>query len=190
MPWVEQLADPQELRRCIRDLVALSTLPAIWKNYGPHQIADSVTAAFLSMLGADFIYIALPGRPDEPRIEVTHVGRKVSPESVGALQAVLRQAPLGRLEQTAVIADPLGNGQMRVATAPIGFRGDAILIAGSFQADFPTERKGFSSVSAQVTRPLHCSDCRLRGTNGASSAWSNVTADFIGSPAWTAARST
>ena len=28
---------------------------------------------------------------------------------------------------------------MRVATAPIGFHDDAILIAGSFQADFPTE---------------------------------------------------
>ena len=139
MPWVEQLADPQELRRCIRDLVALSTLPAIWKNYDPHQIADSVTAALLSMLSADFVHIALPGKPDEPRIEVTHVGRKVSRESVGAIQAVLRQASPGRLEHTAVIVDPLGNGQMRVATAPIGFRGDAILIAGSFQADFPTE---------------------------------------------------
>src|ERR1700716_1569230 len=87
MPWVEQLADPQELRRCIRDLVALSTLPAIWKNYDPHQIADSVTAALLSMLSADFVHIALPGKPDEPRIEVTHVGRKVSRESVGAIQA-------------------------------------------------------------------------------------------------------
>jgi len=139
MPWVEQLADPQELRRCIRDLVALSTLPAIWKNYDPHQIADSVTAALLSMLSADFVHIALPGKPDEPRIEVTHVGRKVSRESVGAIQAVLRQASPGRLEHTAVIVDPLGNGQMRVATAPIGFHDDAILIAGSFQADFPTE---------------------------------------------------
>jgi two-component system, LuxR family, sensor kinase FixL len=139
MPWVEQLADPQELRRCIRDLVALSTLPAIWKSYGPHQIADSVTAALVSMLGADFVHITLPGRPDEPRIEVTHVGRKIPPESVDAIHTALRQASLERTEQTAVIADPLGNGQLRVATAPIGFRGDAILIAGSFQANFPTE---------------------------------------------------
>jgi hypothetical protein len=29
MPWVEALTNPQELRRFIRDLVALSTLPAI-----------------------------------------------------------------------------------------------------------------------------------------------------------------
>jgi hypothetical protein len=30
MPWVESLSDPQELRHCVRDLGALSTLPAIW----------------------------------------------------------------------------------------------------------------------------------------------------------------
>jgi PAS domain S-box-containing protein len=139
MPWVEQLADPQELRRCIRDLVALSTLPAIWKNYDPHQIADSVTAALVSMLGADVVHIALPGTLDEPRIEVTHTGRKASPASTHAIQAVLRRASLGRSEQTAVIADPSGNGQMRVAAAPIGFGGDAVLVAGSNRPDFPTE---------------------------------------------------
>ena len=70
-----RLADPQELRRCIRDLVALSTLPAIWKNYDPQQIADSVAAALVSMLSADFVHVALPGRRDEPIIEVTHAGK-------------------------------------------------------------------------------------------------------------------
>ena len=42
MPWVEALSDLPELRRCIRDLVALSTLPAIWTSYNPRQIADSM----------------------------------------------------------------------------------------------------------------------------------------------------
>ena len=48
MPWVDEFSEPQELRRCIRDLVALSTLPAIWKDYNSRQIADSVAAALLS----------------------------------------------------------------------------------------------------------------------------------------------
>ena len=77
MPWVEALSDPRELRRCIRDLVALSTLPAIWKNYDPQQIADSVAAALVSMLNADFVHVALPGRRDEPIIEVTHASRQL-----------------------------------------------------------------------------------------------------------------
>jgi signal transduction histidine kinase len=53
MPWVEKLSDPDELRRCIRDLVALSTLPAIWETYDSRQIADSVTAALFSVLHTD-----------------------------------------------------------------------------------------------------------------------------------------
>ena len=76
MPWVEALADVNDLRRCIRDLVALSTLPAVWTNYGPSQIANSVAAALLSMLGADFVYVALPPDWGEPPIEAVHVDRR------------------------------------------------------------------------------------------------------------------
>ena len=60
MPRMESLSDPQELQRYIRDLVALSTLPAIWTSYGPQQIADSVATALVSMLSADFVYVVLP----------------------------------------------------------------------------------------------------------------------------------
>jgi PAS domain S-box-containing protein len=139
MPWVEALDDVVSLRRCVRDLVALSTLPAIWKDYDPRQIADSVAAALVSMLDADFIYIAWPGKPDEAIIEVTHVGKKIAPASGGAIQAALRKPRLGRSEQGAIIANPVGEGQLRIATAPIGFGGDAVLIAASSRPDFPSE---------------------------------------------------
>ena len=42
-------------------------------------------------------------------------------------------------EQTLTIADPFGTGTLRVATAPIGFGGDAILVVGSSRSDFPSE---------------------------------------------------
>jgi hypothetical protein len=45
MPWMEPLSDPQDLRRCIRDLVALSTLPAIWNTDDSDQISDSIAGA-------------------------------------------------------------------------------------------------------------------------------------------------
>jgi hypothetical protein len=45
MPGVEAVAEPDDLRRYIRDLVALSTLPTGWADYGPGQIGDSVAAA-------------------------------------------------------------------------------------------------------------------------------------------------
>ena len=52
--------DSQELRHSIRDLVALSTLPAIWKAYDPQQIGDSVAAALLTMLDPEIVCVFLP----------------------------------------------------------------------------------------------------------------------------------
>ena len=74
MPWVDNLSHPQDLRNCIRDLIALSTLPAIWRDYQPEQIANSVAAALLSMLGADFVYVTLPGARNDSLIEVSRAG--------------------------------------------------------------------------------------------------------------------
>ena len=85
MPWVEKLDKPQDLRRCIRDLAALSTLPAIWKDYDSRQIADSVAAALISMLDADVIYVSAPGLRDEAEVEVTRTSQ-VFAGSSGRLQ--------------------------------------------------------------------------------------------------------
>jgi two-component system, LuxR family, sensor kinase FixL len=140
MPWVEALTDTQDLRRCIRDLVALSTLPAIWKNYQPQQIADSIAAALLSMLAADFVYLAFPGdKGDESLTEVIHIGKQIAPGSAGIIRTTLRDTWLGRSEQTGVIANPMGEGTIRVAAAPIGFRGNAVVVAGSRQPGFPVD---------------------------------------------------
>jgi hypothetical protein len=65
MPWTEPLANPDELRHCIRDLIALSTLSAAWRNYDMRQIGDSIVAALITMLAADFVFMALPSHGDQ-----------------------------------------------------------------------------------------------------------------------------
>src|SRR3984893_15829915 len=60
MSGIEARADPEELRRCIRDLTALSALPAIWRAYDPHQIAESASAAMLSIIDCEVVYVSLP----------------------------------------------------------------------------------------------------------------------------------
>ena len=139
MPWVQALTDPDELRQCIRDLVALSTLPAIWTGYNPQQIAESMAAAVLSMLDADFVYVALPADKRESVTDVIHLDSKIAPEADETIRAVLRDAWLGRPEQAGAIANPAGAGTVRVAAAAIGFRGDAVIVVGSQQLNFPTE---------------------------------------------------
>jgi PAS domain S-box-containing protein len=139
MPWLEKLTEPRELRRCIRDLVALSTLPAIWTGYGPVEIANSVAAALVSMLKADFVYIGVPLGREEPMVEVTHTS---GPQRAGAAQAIGRSITpkwFRAAGHTEVIANPLGAGNARIATAAIGTSGDAIVAAGSGQPDFPSE---------------------------------------------------
>ena len=64
----EQHSQILELRRLVRDLIALSALPAMWKGYEPSRIADSAASALASMIGANFVYVGLPG--ERPPIDI------------------------------------------------------------------------------------------------------------------------
>lgn len=139
MPWVNMLSEPQELRRCIRDLVALSTLPAIWTDYDTRQIADSAAAALLSMLNADVIYVTVPGLRDEAAADVMRTSQAVPVGSSGHIERILRGASRGRHQQISAIDNPLGKGTLRIVAAPMGFGGDAGIVAGSVNPQFPSE---------------------------------------------------
>jgi PAS domain S-box-containing protein len=137
MPWTEPLANSNELRRCIRDLVALSALPAGWQNYDMRQIGGSIVAALISILDSDFVFIALPGEGNQLISELAR--NKLTPESLKHVRTMLQQksALLGG-GQEFVFGDASGGGGLHVATAPIGFGGDATLAAGCFRDTFPT----------------------------------------------------
>src|SRR5438445_11815107 len=63
--------DPQEvveLRRCIRDLVALSALPAVWSDYEPLRIAESLADALHCMMRADLVFVQLKSAEEFPPI--------------------------------------------------------------------------------------------------------------------------
>jgi PAS domain S-box-containing protein len=139
MPWIDELSEPQQLRRCIRDLVALSTLPAIWRSYDTRQIADSVAAALLAMLNAEVIYVALPALHDQPVADVMRTSQPVSIGSSGHVERILRSASRGRREHISAIDNPFGKGTLRVVAAPMGFGGSAGIVAGSVNPRFPSE---------------------------------------------------
>ena len=138
MPWTEPLADPDDLRRCIRDLVALSTLPAAWRNYDMRQIGDSIVAALITMLAADFIFMALPSHGDQ-FTELARSDPTLTPASLDHVRAILQRekATLGG-EQEFIVADASSGRNLHVATAPIGLSGDAMVAAGSSRSTFPT----------------------------------------------------
>src|SRR6202166_2791872 len=137
MPWTEPPANSNELRRCIRDLVALSALPAGWQNYDMRQIGGSIVAALISMLDADFVFIALPGEGNQLISELAR--NKLTPKSLKHVRTMLqRKSALLGSGQEFVFGDASGGGGLHVATTPIGFGGDATLAAGCFRDTFPT----------------------------------------------------
>src|SRR5258708_40015513 len=87
MPWSEPL---DELRRCIRDLVALSTLPAAWRNYDMRQIGDSIVAALVSMLDADFVFIALPSNGNQ-LTELIRSNPRLNPARLDHVRTMLQR---------------------------------------------------------------------------------------------------
>src|ERR1700716_2638015 len=128
MAWTESRANSKEFQRCIRDLVALSALPAAWQNYDMRQIGSSIVAALISILDADFVFIALPGHSSQSITELTRNKSKLSPADLRRVRTRLqREKPMHRCEQEFVIAGASGRGDLHVMTAPIGLNGDATL---------------------------------------------------------------
>ena len=61
------IEENRRLRRTMRDLVALSTLPAVWTGLGPEGIARSLADVLFATLSLDLIYIRLPGLTERKR---------------------------------------------------------------------------------------------------------------------------
>ncbi|HEV2853470.1 MAG TPA: ATP-binding protein [Thermoanaerobaculia bacterium] len=131
------LDEAQSLRRCIRELAALSALSAAWSRTDPRDIAASLADVLLrSLPQVDFIYV----RVLTPAVEVvrTHRGQEAagSTREIGhTLEPLLRGGG-----PTPTLANPVGEGTARLAIIPMGYDGDCgFVVAGSQQQDFPTQ---------------------------------------------------
>lgn len=150
MPWTDDTFNSQDLRTYIRDLIALSALPAIWKDYQPQQIAESIAGALLAVL----VYVSLPSAGDYPSVEVTRTGSQITATLVNAAEIILRRSEPGQVEQETSITDPTGEGELRIVLAPVGLTGT--LAAGSLRPDFPSNKHRLllASTAGDVTIAL------------------------------------
>ena len=139
MPAVEAIGDdPQELRRSLRDLVAVSVLPAVWRDYKPKQIAESLTEVLVRMLGLEFAYMSVRWG-DDPAVRVARTRDRTASDPTASIRDALggwrdRYAP----SEVVTLANPLGAGSVRLAFIPIAAGEDASLVAASCAADFPS----------------------------------------------------
>ena len=71
--------ETRALRRTMRDLVALSALPAVWAGYRAPQVAEGLAEVLRSTLHLDLVYIRLPGQATGPGIEVARTTAATTP---------------------------------------------------------------------------------------------------------------
>jgi PAS domain S-box-containing protein len=133
--------DNVDLRRYLRDLVALSTLPAMWVGEPPEGIAGSVAEALVVTLQADFVHVRLESGSAADVVETCmEIG---SPRRSDAREIGRSLAPWLRPQERVrvpSIPNPLGKGTVCLAVVPIGRAGSTlgVIAAGVERPDFPS----------------------------------------------------
>jgi PAS domain S-box-containing protein len=125
------------LRGALRDLVALSAIPAAWVGRDPAAIATGLTDVLIGTLHLDFAFVRLTGTHDGVRIDVTRGNAwSAFPEWLEGQRATLwRRSPKAIVQKIEGGAEP-----SRGVVLPIGINGiGGVLAAASRRADFPTE---------------------------------------------------
>jgi len=124
----------RDLRRLLRDLVALATTPAAWVGRAPAQIAESVADLLLHTLRADAVYICLRSQNS---IEVVRDGQR--PGFAEEARTLLSNSVPGSL-YVDTITSPKWPISLKVAVQPIGISGeDGFIVIGCADAEFPSE---------------------------------------------------
>jgi len=123
--------DEGALQSCVRDLVALSTMPALWIGRSPVAIAESVRDIMVSMLRPDSVYVQLQDRTQGRTHLATAHGkaRAAHDQRDDLLYRDVTSAPL-------ILDSEIALG---LASFPIGLEGELGRVAvGSSRPHFPT----------------------------------------------------
>src|SRR3979411_727319 len=101
------------LRRCLRDLIAFTSLPLVWKDKTPHEIADDLAAVLESTLGSEFVFVRIKGPFAEEPIDAACAARRYL--EIDARDISDRLAPFLELEgegPSIAVPNPIGAGEL------------------------------------------------------------------------------
>ncbi len=131
--------ESEQLRRTIRDLVALTTLPATWQGFGYEGIARTLGDAMLNTLSLDLIYVRFDGPTGKDPVEVLRTRQSLDESLESAIKAYLTPfLNSDRREHTETItAEGLGTLRAVVIQFGIGVE-HGVLIGASRYTAFPT----------------------------------------------------
>jgi len=130
-------ADALRLRRALRDLVALSAVPAVWVGREPSAIAAELADVLINALYLDFAFVRLCDPNGGAAVEIASGG------AWQAFPAWLQQylCANGRLSRREIVRDIGGGAQGgRGIVIPVDVDAEGGVVAASCdRADFPSE---------------------------------------------------
>jgi PAS domain S-box-containing protein len=159
------LDDAVTLRRCVRELAALSTLSAVWSGHELPQIADGLAGVLLRALPIDVVNVRLHGLAGNVVVEAARTPHGPIPADRFQQVTDALHGDWTHRGGTTTIANPFGDGLLRLIIAPLGYE-CGTLIAGSEDPDFPSQTDrlilGVACNQAAIVFQQRRSDQRLR----------------------------
>jgi PAS domain S-box-containing protein len=137
----ETYSEDRWLRRCLRDLIAFTSLPLLWKDKTPREIADDLAGVLQSTLGSEFVLVRVTGPFAEEPIDAARAARR-HPE-IDAHEISERLTPFLDLEceaRAVTVPNPIAPGELQIIRSPVGFLNEygVVLVGGSRAHGFPT----------------------------------------------------
>jgi two-component system sensor histidine kinase/response regulator len=132
--------DSEVLRRALRDMVALSVLPALWDQFAPRQLAESLVQVLQRTLQLPLLYVRLEISPTGDVEEVATTQRLCSgSEAADVGHALASVLAAGSTDTPVSVPNPVGSGDVRCVRVPIAWRsGRWMMVAGGSEPTFPT----------------------------------------------------
>ena len=130
-------ADALRLRRALRDLVAVSTVPAVWAGREPRAIAAGLVDVLVNALYLDFAFVRLCDPTGGAAVEIARGSAwQAFPEWLQQYLSVN-----GRLSRREIVRETGGGAQRGCGIViPIGIDAEGGVVAAACdRADFPTE---------------------------------------------------
>lgn len=178
-----RILDPEEVRRCLRDIVALSTLPAVWTGVDPLRIAESLAASLFATLEPEFIYVRFNGDGEHPPLDVVQTDRHHTttlPETTR--REMLEWARNHDPDELLELPRPDGQALLNISVRTLGSNGELGLLAAAFSHErHPSEahrlamnvgasQATIALANAHLMRSLRQSEERDRQANEALAA--------------------
>lgn len=123
----------RELRRGLRDLVAFTSLPAVWSESKPQEIADNLAEVLISRLNLDLVYIAMKSGGEDIDLELVRTPQQyINGSHAREIGRAFRQLFFkSTSDDVEAITDPLTNESLYVAVVPLGVNAsEGYVVAG------------------------------------------------------------